>query len=291
MQNEIAGKVVVITGASSGIGLATAVTLAKKGALLALGARREQLLKELEKEVKNTSVYSRALDVTQQDSVEAFVQGVRKKFGRIDVLINNAGVYAVGRFDMVPEEVMRQVMETNFFGYTRMARAVLPYFLVQKDGQIINTISVFGIMAPSLVSAYAASKFAVRGWSHSLRHELKFNGIRVSNIYPSSIDTPIYKASANFTGKEITPLRPVYDPFLVADSIASTIQTGEEEVVVGGYGKVGAASYTLFPQLTETVLDTQMYSDQIGETAMEDTAGNVFTPGVEVGIDGGWRKR
>src|ERR1043166_5831964 len=225
---NIADSVIVITGASSGIGRATAQELASRGAHLVVGARDVAALEGLGTAIK--------CDVTREADVQALARAAVAKFGRIDVWINNAGVYLVGRFEDSPADVFRRVLETNFFGTVHGARAALQQFRKQRRGILINIDSVVASAPQPYTTAYVASKYAVRGFSASLRMELaleKGHEIEVCTILPASIDTPLFSHTANYLGRKVKAMSPVNRPEVVARAIASVIERPRRETLVG----------------------------------------------------------
>ncbi len=195
MRKDISGQVVIVTGASSGIGRETALHFAREKARVALAARREQQLQALEKEIQElgAEVLSLATDVAQRDQVEAMVQRVPEPFGRVDILVNNAGS---GLFALVEEttpEDVEAILQVNFFWAFYGIRAVLPIFRRHGSGHIINVASIVGKRGIPLYGAYCASKFALVGLSESLRLELEGSGIAVSLICPVGTATAVFR--------------------------------------------------------------------------------------------------
>ena len=173
-------KVAIVTGASSGIGEVTASLLHQNGYAVYAGARRVERMKPLE----DAGVVTRALDVTDDASMTAFVQGVIDGEGRVDVLVNNAGYGSYGALEEVPLDEARRQFEVNIFGLARMTQLVLPHMRAQRDGYVVNIGSMGGKLWEPLGSWYHATKFAVEGLSDSLRVELKPHGIKVVIIEP-----------------------------------------------------------------------------------------------------------
>lgn len=203
-------RTAIVTGASSGFGLRIAVSLAKEGYHVVAGLRDPGRAGDLVQAADRAGVAERLdivrLDVTEADAIEAAAAHAIGKYGRIDVLVNNAG-YAVGGFiEEVPTAAWRAQMETNFFGLVAMTRAVLPAMREQGGGAIIQIGSVSGLLGFPGYGAYAASKFAVEGFSESLRHEMAPYGIRVALVEPGAYPTPIW--DKGFAGIHDSPASP-----------------------------------------------------------------------------------
>lgn len=293
MARKLRDSVVVITGASSGIGKASAKLFANKGAALVLGARREDQLQELVTECEQMGGRAIAVqvDVSDEDEVQNLARQAIENYGRIDVWVNNAAVSLFGRFEEAPPEAFRQVIETNLFGYVYGARAALPYMREQGSGVIINNSSVFGTMGAPYLSAYVTSKFAIRGFSESLRQELvDEKNIHVCTILPASIDTPIFQHAANYTGRAVKPMRPVYDADMVASRIVHLAQHPKQEVVIGNAGRAIRMQRRFMPFVSEKMMAKQVDMDHFKDEPAEPSPGNVFEP-VEYGTDisGGWK--
>ena len=189
-------KVAVITGSSSGIGLLTALEFAANGYRVVATMRDVGRSGRLEEAAQKAGVRERIdlrrLDVTEFDSLAAAVEQIVGDYGRIDVLVNNAGFSAAGFAEDMSLDELRLQMETNFFGNVAMAKAVVPVMRRQRSGHIINVTSIGGLLAHPLLSAYCASKHALEGWSESLRIETHSLGIRVCLIEPGAYDTDIW---------------------------------------------------------------------------------------------------
>lgn len=189
-------KVALITGTSSGIGLVATLELAKRGfhviATMRDLKRQDKLLQALQAEGLTTQVTVKPFDVTAFDSHTSAMAGFIALFGRIDVLVNNAG-YALGGFaEDIELHELRAQLETNFFGHVSVTRALLPHFRQQGTGRIIMISSISGLVANPVTSSYSASKFALEGWTEALRLELRSLGIHVSLVEPGAFDTDIW---------------------------------------------------------------------------------------------------
>lgn len=205
-------KVILITGCSSGFGLLTAARLASKGhhvvATMRDPAKSGALLQEVR--TRGGEVDVLPLDVTDKASVEKAVRDIAAKYGYIDVLVNNAG-YGIGGFfeDLTDKEIRRQ-FETNFFGVQNVIREVIPCMRQKRSGKIINISSAAGLSASPCFGAYNASKWALEGFSESLRAELKFWGIDVLVIEPGTYKTKIFYENARYAENFNNPVSPYY---------------------------------------------------------------------------------
>ncbi len=295
MPRKTRDSVVVITGASSGIGRATAQAFAEKGASVVLAARRERPLEEVAAECRNLG--GRALvvptDVTDKRAVEDLARKAIENFGRIDVWVNNAAVAFFGRFEETPYEVYRRVIEVNLFGYIHGARAVLPYFREQGSGVLINNASMVAKIPQPYTSPYVISKHGIRALGECLRQELSLDGdhdIHVVTIMPATFDTPLFQHAANYTGRATQAMPPVYPAEKVAKTIVRCARRPKREVFVGNSARMMSAQFTMAPGLTERMLATMVDRQHLQDSPQEPTPGNVFEPMSEwTGVGGGWR--
>jgi len=208
--------VAIVTGASSGIGLLTAVELAAAGYRVVAAMREPAGSDALRAQVAAAGVLDRVecrrLDVTETASIGPFADEVLGAYGRIDVLVNNAGIAVGGFVEEVPMPAWREQMETNFFGLVALTQAVLPAMRTASSGTIINVGSVSGLIAFPGYGPYAASKYAVEGFSESLRHELRPHGIRVILVEPGSYRTSIWgKGLARMHRRPDSPYGPMLE--------------------------------------------------------------------------------
>jgi short-subunit dehydrogenase len=225
-------KVVAITGASSGIGRATALRLARDGAALALCARRLDRLNEVAEEVRRLGgdALAVAADVTRANDMQRFVSDTLQRFGRLDVMLCNAGFGVYGTIDTVAPERMREVLDVNFMGTYLAARAALPHFRANDHGHLIIVSSIVGRRGVPYMGAYAATKFAQTGLGECLRAEVSGSGIHVSMVYPVSTETEFFdvmKRASGFTTRAVGPRQSADH---VANPIARTIDRPAAEV-------------------------------------------------------------
>ncbi|HAQ18538.1 MAG TPA: short chain dehydrogenase [Prolixibacteraceae bacterium] len=194
-------KVVIITGASSGIGRALAKEFASRGARLSLAARRTGLLKELQSELPETQILIHKTDVSQEDDCRMLIKETVNRFGQIDVLINNAGISMRALFEDVDLKVIRQLMDVNFYGTVYCSKFALPYLLKTK-GSLVGVISIAGYVGLPGRSGYSASKFAIRGFLDSVRIENLKKGLHVLVAAPGFTASEVRKAALTRDGSE-----------------------------------------------------------------------------------------
>ncbi|WP_084698042.1 SDR family oxidoreductase [Muricoccus aerilatus] len=286
--------VVVITGASSGIGRATAHAFARRGAAVVLAARRAEMLDEAAGECSELGGVPLVVptDVTSEEQVEELGRRTLERFGRIDLWFNNAGIAAFGRLESIPMDVWRRVIETNLFGYVHGARVAMRQFRLQGHGTLVQNGSIVGELAKPDGTPYAASKFAIRGLSEALRQEvLDQQDIHICTVLPSVIDTPFFHHAANFSGRNVRAAPPVYTAEEVAEAVVGLSQRPEAEVVVGGFGKVAIAQKRMAPTFTTWFTGRSLHRGFLSSGQSDDTTGALFEPVRDGrGVSGGWRK-
>lgn len=294
MARKIRNSVVVITGASSGIGRATAHAFAKEGASLVLGARDEDALQAVvvECEVRGAQAIAVPADVSKERDVKELASRALTTFGRIDVWINNAAVSAFGRIEDMPTADIERVLHTNLFGSVYGARLVLPAFREQGGGVLIFVSSIVGAIGQPYTSAYAASKWAVRGLAASLRMEVRdVPGIHICTVLPATIDTPLFQHAANYTGRALRPMDPVYAPEDAAAVIVDLARHPRREAFVGGAGRMAAVGTALSAALGERMMARRTDRLHFRDSPAPDTQGNLYRPTGPESVHGGWLRR
>ncbi|MBO9129757.1 SDR family oxidoreductase [Bacillus sp. 165] len=250
------GKIVVITGASSGIGERIAYKAAALGAVPVLIARSEEKLKTTAHNIAeqfHVSCHYYTLDVSNEDKVQEVFARILQEAGPIDVLINNAGFGIFKTFDEASMAEVKSMFEVNVFGLVACTKAVLPVMLKRNCGHIINIASLAGKIATPKSSAYAATKHAVLGFTNSLRLELKGTDIQVTAINPGPIKTNFFEI-ADQSGTYVQSVEKyMLNPEYVADKIVGTIGTKKRELNLPGWMSAGPVIFSLFPRLFERV--------------------------------------
>lgn len=222
------GKVIIITGASSGIGKATAELLAGEGAKLILAARRKDRLDEIKDSLPEACISTIKADVTNFEDVQSVVDFANDKFGRIDVMFNNAGVMPVNPLIKAQRQEWQQILDVNVMGVLNGIAAVLPTMVKQKSGHIIATDSVAGHVVVPNLAVYNGSKFAVRAIMEGLRQEQRENGIKTSIVSPGAVHTELFNSINDPKNREAeieTEKAIGLDPKQIARAVAYAIDT------------------------------------------------------------------
>jgi len=271
-------QVIVITGASSGIGLVTARMAAQRGARVVLTARNREALQEAAEEITGdesnggTAAFLPA-DVSDESAVRRVAEEAVSRFGRIDTWVNGAGVSVYGRLTDISMEDQRRLFETNFWGVVIGSRIAVPY--LRKGGALINIGSILSDRAIPLQGIYCASKHAVKGFTDSLRMELEHDRlpISVTLIKPYSIDTPYSEHAKNYLAMEPAFPPPVYAPEVVADAILHCAEHPTRDVYAGGSAKILSTIGNLAPRLTDKIM-TSLFEMQMSDRPEEDRTNN-----------------
>ena len=257
MTFRLRGAVAVVTGAAGGIGAALAEVLAARGCALALadidGAGLEAVAEKARRH--GVTVSTHQLDVADGAAIAALPEAVLAVHGRVSLLVNNAGVAIGGTFDEVPEAAFDWLMAVNFSGTVRMTRAFLPLLRRERAAHIINLSSLFGIIAPPGQVAYAASKYAVRGFSEALRHELEGSPISLTVVHPGGVRTGIAANARRYgsSNADVETQAKTWDkllrlsPTVAAEAIAGAIERRDKRLLIGQDAKRATFLQRLFP--------------------------------------------
>jgi NADP-dependent 3-hydroxy acid dehydrogenase YdfG len=255
---DFKGRTAVITGAGSGIGAALAAALAARGANLALADINEARLQEVADALKSNviKVTTHKVDVADKDQIAAFAEAVQREHGAVHGLFNNAGVALGGTFDRVKDDDFEWLMNINFYGVVRMTRAFMPLLNQADMAQLVNVSSIFGIVAPSGQTAYSSAKFAVRGFSNALMHELEGTSIGVTTVHPGGVNTRIAedaKKPEDMTDAELAAVKKMAKEGLVmpppeaAEIILRGVERRLPRVLVGKDAHTLAILERIFP--------------------------------------------
>lgn len=263
------------------------------GARVALAARSEADLEETAREcvALGGDPLVCVTDMSVPEQVDHLTQEVVQTWGRIDIWINCASVLMFGRFTDQPMAAFRRVIETNLFGYVHGSRNALSAFQRQGNrGILINVASMLGTVGEPGLTAYVASKHAIRGMTTCIRQEMRPHpGIKVVTIMPVAIDTPIYEKAANYTGEGVRSIAPVYATARVARAIVAAASRPRAEIIVGTYGYALDWANRLSPTLVNWMIG--MFAPRLQFTGKATTvsSGNLFESSGAQAIEGGWR--
>ena len=255
-KREIEGSRAIITGASSGIGREIALELARGGAELVITARRQERLGQLAEQITADGgrVETVAGDVTDPQTRQQTIDAVQSSFGGLDVLVNNAGVGATGLFEDADPQRVRRLMEVNFFALVEMTRLTLPLLKQGTHPIVVNVSSILGHRGVPHNSEYAASKFAVQGFSESIRAEFALHKIDVLVVSPGTTETEFFDSVIEHTGE---PSWPEHKPVTAAEVARQTVRAirrGKHEIIPYRWGKLFCWLNRLSPRLTDSLM-------------------------------------
>ena len=277
----IKDQVIVITGASSGIGLSTALLAARDGAKVVLAARSGTTLADIVAQITTGGgeAISVVADVANRQDVQKIADAAIERFGRIDTWVNDAGVSIYGRLDQVSEEDSRRLFETNFWGVVNGSLVALPY-LKQQGGALINLGSEVSDAVIPLQGMYSASKHAVKGFTDALRieiEEIDKAPVAITLIQPTAVDTPYPQHARNYMDKEPKLPTPQIEPQKVAGAILEAAQTHKRSIKVGAVALINTTLAKLAPALGDKIAARQKNRQQYNEPP-RNPAGSLHAP-------------
>ena len=279
-QKAIRDQTVVITGATSGIGLATARMAAKRGARLVLAARHAEGLEEVADRLGGSDrVLTVVADVCKRSDVQKIAIEAIQRFGGFDTWVNNAGQTIYGRLEEVSEEDLRALMDVNFWGTVNGSLVAVAH-LKTHGGTLINLGSIGSDFAFPLQGMYSASKHAIKGFTDALRMELEQEGapVSITLIKPASIDTPLPQRARNYMDREPDLPPPVYRPGEVAASILAAATSPRRDIYVGGGGKAISLIATMAPRLFDLTAPPVIMSFQKRRVPPDRPEGSLYAP-------------
>lgn len=281
-------EMVVVTGASSGIGRETALRYAGRHARLALAARSEETLQQVAEDCRAAGaaeVLVHATDIADAAQVQSLFDTAIARFGRVDIVVQCAAITAFGRFEDLPADVFDKVVRTNLFGSANVARCALVHFQARGAGHLVLIGSLLGVTAVPYQSAYVVSKFALHGMVRLLRQENRHSpGIKVHGVYPGPVDTPVFGAAGNYFGR--TPRVPptaVAPGTVVAAIVRATGRQQSSERQVGWMNRPAIVAYHLIPSIFDALIGPFLRAVAFTSGPSDSTDGNVFdSPPLEV---------
>jgi NADP-dependent 3-hydroxy acid dehydrogenase YdfG len=287
---------VLVTGASSGIGRATAREAASRGARLALVARGRESLEEAADEARAagaTEVLVCPADVTDADAIAEVVSSVADRFGRLDAVVHAAQVMAYGRIEDVPRDVYETVVDTAVHGTANVARVVLPIFRRQGVGHLAVVNSLLGSVTAPLMGSYVTAKWGQLGLIRVLQQETRdVPGISISAVAPGGVNTPIYFQGASWMGSTGRPPPPVYSPQRVARIVLSTFDRPRRMVQAGVFNPLITAGFRLLPGMYDRLVGPLLERLGVADDEVPPTVGNVFQSQPEGNAtEGSWHRR
>lgn len=289
----VLGKTVVVTGASSGIGRAVALEFAQRGWDVVAIARQDEALRQLTQETEQYAgtMTAHAADVTSRAQLESAAQHAIERYDTLDVWVNDAAVSAMGPFDQIPDDVFRQVIDTDLMGYMNGTHVAMQRFKQQGHGTLINVASAAAKVAQPYAVPYTVAKAGIAALGQALRAELADQPrIHVCTVYPASVDTPFFQHTADFMGQEVKPLPPVYPAEDVARAIVSCAEKPTPELYVGATPRMWRLQRAFLPKrLEERAFERMVRKGHFSEEERMPYRGNLFQPDTAMNsVSGGW---
>jgi NAD(P)-dependent dehydrogenase (short-subunit alcohol dehydrogenase family) len=273
------GAVVVVTGASSGIGRATAVLLSGKGMRVVLAARSRETLEDAERECTGAATLVVPTDVSNEGDVTALFDAAVAEFGRVDAVVHAAAVLAYGRFEEVPAEVFNRTLEITLLGTANVSRAALRHFRESGSGRLVVVGSLLGKIATPYMSSYVTAKWAVHGLVRCLQIEARATpGIEVSLVSPGGVNTPVYVQAGTYAGVHGRPPPPIVSPERVARMIERRLGRPARDSNVGPANALTILGFRALPAVFDRIVTPLMEVGGLQKTPVETNPGNVLNP-------------
>ncbi|GAA4937182.1 SDR family NAD(P)-dependent oxidoreductase [Actinoplanes utahensis] len=285
--------VVLVTGASSGVGRATALAFAADGAYLVLASRGAEALAEVADEcrARGAEVLVVPTDIGDPAAVDRLAAAAVERFGRIDVWIEAAAVGIAGQLGSESVDEIRRLIDTNVFGVVLCCRAALTRFREQGHGRLVLVGSLLSLFPNPLVPLYSMSKFAIRGLALNLRQTVAGNPrIRVGLVLPGPIDTPFFQRAANHTGRRLRAIPPAYAPERVAATILRCARRPRRQTTAGVVSHLALIAERIAPRATEAAVSWWSMALVTGPQPDEDRSGSLFSPPSSGAVSGGYRR-
>ena len=280
-QDTERGRVVVITGASSGIGRATAIACAGRGDRLVLAARapESQLAAEADCRARGAEALIVPTDVADPDAVEKLLTAAAEHFGRVDAVVHSVTVIAYGRFTDVPAPVFDQIIAVTLTGAANVARTALRTFQAQGGGNLVVVGSLLGKIAVPYLSPYVTAKWGLHGLVRTLQVEARETpGIGISLVSPGGVDTPVYSQAATYLNRDGRPPPPVDPPEKVARAVLRALDRSRRETSVGVANPVIILGFRILPAVYDRLVAPLMRAGALSKEHVPPNDGNVFDP-------------
>lgn len=266
MAKPINEQVIVITGASSGIGREAALQFADRGASIVIAARNAEALEDVARQIRERGGQAAAVvtDVAQWEQVARLASEAATRFGRIDTWVNNAGISEYATFEDIPIRDMERIIQVNLLGTMYGVKAALPVLKRQGTGTIINVGSGLGVRSIPLQGTYCTSKAGIKGFTEGLRMELArdYPGIHTTLVLPAAINTPFYDSARSRMGVRPKAMPPIYAAGAVAEAIVFAAEHPRRDVYIGSASKLLAVVESIVPALTDRIMTRTLYKMQ-----------------------------
>jgi short-subunit dehydrogenase len=287
------GVVVVLTGASSGIGRATALAFAAEGARLVLASRSREALVEVERDclARGAQVLVAPTDIADPPAVERLAQAAVQRFGQIDVWVEAAAVGIVGPLGSETVDEIRRLVDTNIYGTVLCARAALATFESRGSGVLVIVGSLLSLFPNPMVPLYSMSKFAVRGLALNLQQAYAGHpGIRVGLVLPGPVDTPFFERAANHSGRRLRAIPPAYAPERIAATILARARRPRRQATTGVVSHLALAAHRMAPRVVESFVARWSATLITGPAAAAPGSGTLFDAPRTGAVHGGYRR-